>query len=67
MGLAIARLKGVDARLRGLWTGVNALKAQPILRTRSIDVAGDGERSLDAVNQREARPNLRQRTRRHAL
>ena len=26
MGFAIARPKGVDARLRGLWTGVNALK-----------------------------------------
>jgi hypothetical protein len=24
MGFAIARLKGVDARLRGLWTGVYA-------------------------------------------
>jgi hypothetical protein len=31
MGLAIARHQGVDARLRGLWTRVNALMAPPVL------------------------------------
>ena len=40
----IARLKGVDARLRGLWTGVNALEVPRCARDTRAVVRPLGER-----------------------